>query len=287
MIFGKTPFEFNLINKYIFVFGSFFEDIIIKRTDPTNQETANIKVPLEYAPKDKMFVRLNSDPDLNRPYSALLPRISFEIASGGIRYAPDRKLGSMGRHVTKNTANTNVFNVQYNPVPYDITFNVFVYAKNLTDGNKIVEQIVPFFTPDYTVSIQLVPEMNETRDVATVIQGVNYEDKYDGEFKERRFTIWSIQFVMHAWFFGPIKQKPMIKFIILNTRLSNQALPADANTFPEISNTDPIVDTLTLQPGLTANGQPTSNVANSVDYHLIAVDDNWGIAETFTVVKGP
>lgn len=279
-MFGGQSFYHQLLTKYVTVFGACFADVVIKRTADglsTGTVTQDIKVPLQYASKDKMQVKILADPNLDKETAINLPVISFEIPSGGtMSYAADRKVTSLQRKVTKITDNKNAFNLLYTPVPYDIYFNVYVYVKNAEDGNKIIEQILPFFTPDYTLSVELVPEMSETRDIPIVLRSVSMEDKNEGDFKDRRILVWTLSFVMHAWFFGPVKQKPMVKLITLNTRLSNQPVSDVATGFPEISNTNPIVEITTIRPGLTANGQPTTDINETIDYHLIAVDDAWG-----------
>jgi hypothetical protein len=281
MIWNAENFYHGLITKYVALFGNMFNTIVIKRFEDDGVTVSQtIKVPLSFGPKEKMLVRLTADPDLNRPAAAVLPQISFEIAPGGYVYDPDRKFGSIQKKVTKIDGDKNKLNVLYAAVPYDIMFNLYVYAKNIEDANKIMEQIIPFFTPDYTMTVELVPEMDEIRDIPITIESVSCEDVYDKDYKERRTLIWTIQFRMKAWFFGPVKKKPIIKFVTINQRLQNEA------TNPSLTNANPIAIASTLQPGLTANGEPTSNISETISYLEIAVDDNWGYVVDFDTFTG-
>ena len=143
MIWGGTNppgepdyFFWDLLRKYVVVFGKTFDDIVIQRSSANNVIT-NIKVPVEYAAKSKTIVRLEGDPDLNRPFSTLLPIITFEIAS--ISYDPEeRKINTLAKMVTINTSNNNQMQVMYAPVPYNVHFNLFIYVKNQEDGAKIL-----------------------------------------------------------------------------------------------------------------------------------------------------
>jgi T4-like virus Myoviridae tail sheath stabiliser len=228
-----------------------------------------------YAAKEKTLVRLNADPDLDRETATIVPMLSFELRTPGLVYDANRKLPSTGRKVIRHPDDKNKFKTLYNPVPYDLKFNLYIYVKFQEDGTRILEQILPFFTPDWTVSMELVPEMNEIRDVPTVLESVMLEDIYDGDFKKRRMLIWTLSFTMHGWIFGPVKPKPIIKFTQENFRV------LDSNTFA-----DPIVSYIVGQPGVDANGQPTTNIAASIDYTLIDVNDDYGFAHEVRIPVG-
>lgn len=269
MVFAQTPYDHDLIRKYVVVFGNFFSGMVIKRSI-NGTTTTDMKVPLTYSPKEKMIVRLRDDPDANRPYSALLPSMAFEFL--GMTYDASRHLNTVGRHAVKHPLSENDknhFKVLYSPVPYDFHFNLYIYAKNVADGNKLIEQIVPLFTPDYTVSVELIAEMNEVRDIPVVLKTVTYQDVYDNDYKTRRVCLWTLPFEMKGYLWGPIRNKPVIKFITLNERIGDETdLSADPS------------EVVTAQPGLDANGQPTTLVANTIAYTLIDVDDDFGFAVT-------
>jgi hypothetical protein len=265
---GQT-FYFSTIRKYVIVFGTLFNDVRISRHDANNNLVDFIKVPLSYAPKEKMLARLENDPNIDRPFSTLLPRMSFEIS--GIEYDGDRKLHTVGRVVVKDT-NSNKSKSQYNPVPYNINFTLYVYAKNAEDGTKIVEQILPFFTPDWTPTVNLIPEMNVKMDIPVVLNNISIEDTYEGDFKTRRAIIWTLNFTLKGYIYGPIKTSSVIKFA--NTTFYIASTP-DGQIQSAVGNTNPSVR-ITVRPGLTANGTPTSNVELSVPLSEIEADDDFG-----------
>lgn len=262
-----------------------FSDITIKRTIPVtavpegNNVSQVIKVIMEYAPKEKMLVRLQSDPDIERPYSALLPRISFEQI--GMSYDENRKLTSTGRNVLQNPDDPNSFLTQYNPVPYNLYFNAYIYAKNAEDAFKILEQIVPFFTPDYTPQIELIPEMNDIRNIPIVLKSIKLNDLYTDDFKHRRVLIWTLEFEIRAFLFGPVIPRPIIKFTTINSRIAtaNSAQTGDGTGIANNSVTNgPIVEIIKGQPGQLANGQPTANISLSVNAYTITVNSQYEFA---------
>lgn len=221
-----------------------------------------------------MLARVLQDPNISRPTATpTLPMISFEI--GKSKYDGDRKLITTGRVVTRNdtTANDkNSFKYQYNPVPYNFEFKVYVYVKNVEDGTKIIEQILPYFTPDWTTTISIIPEMEITMDIPIILNDISYEDKYDGDFKEHRATIWTIDLTLKGYLYGPVKKSKIIKFINTNFYIPNVV---DGN-IPSVVGSTPLAEKITIQPGLTANGQPTSNIALTIPYTEIDESDDYG-----------
>lgn len=261
-----NDFYFALFRKYVAVFGTLFNNIHIFRSEPgyANQE---IKVPISYGPKEKTLARLEGDPNLNRPAAIVLPRMSFEIA--GVRYAPERKVVSTNFKTYKDAQ--GVVNSQYVPVPYDIDFTLSVMAKNAEDATKIVEQILPFFTPDFTPTVHLVPEMEIKMDVPIVLQNVSVDDQYEGDFEQRRAIVWTLQFVLKGYIFGPIRgpqggnsARPVIKIATVNVR--------------DLANN--VMETVTVKPGLTIDGKPTTVDAESIPYLDINADDDFGYIVT-------
>ena len=180
-MFGQYFYNESL-RKCIIAFGSLFNDIYIQRKDGSTV-SQSMKVPLAYGPKQKFMVRLDADPNLDQKVAITLPRIGFEIA--GFDYDPSRKLNRIIKR--KKVANTSdkalkQMSTQYSPVPYNLAFELFVMTKNSDDGIQIVEQILPFFQPEYTVTINEVPEMSIIRDVPIVLNSIGYEDTYTGSF---------------------------------------------------------------------------------------------------------
>ena len=147
------------LRKTIIAFGSLFNGIYISRKNAAGTDSQSMKVPLAYGPKQKFMVRLDADPNLDQKVAITLPRIGFEIA--GLDYDPTRKLNRIMKRKKVSTTTDKVLkqmSTQYSPVPYNLNFELFVMTKNSDDGIQIVEQILPFFQPEYTVTIKEVPE---------------------------------------------------------------------------------------------------------------------------------
>ena len=208
-----TYFYNESLRKTIIAFGSMFNDIYITRKTAAGVEAQTLKVPLAYGPKQKFMVRLDADPNLDQKVAITLPRIGFEIS--GFDYDPTRKLNRIiKRKKVSNTADKVLkqMNTQYSPVPYNVNFELFVMTKNSDDGIQIVEQILPFFQPEYTVTINEVPEMSVIRDVPIVLNSIGYEDTYAGDFTERRAIIYTFNFIAKAYVYGPVStSQPITK----------------------------------------------------------------------------
>ena len=245
------------------LFGTIFNDINITREDALGNIIDSIKVPLSYAPKDKMLARVNQDPSLTQEAAITLPRMSFEYHE--YQYDGDRKLNTLGRNV-KRSDDVNKFFYQYNAVPVNLSFSLYVYVKNAEDGTKIIEQIVPYFRPDWTAKVNLIPDLNFALDIPIILNSCQSQDVYDGSFLTRRALIWTLNFTLKGYLFGPIKKAPIIKFAEQNLRVG---VPGDSSS---------IIDQTIVTPGLLANGEPTSNASASISPLLIDIDDDWMVA---------
>ena len=270
-MFGTT-FSHDTLRKYVILFGTLFNNIYINRYNSDGTPAQTIKVPLSYGPKEKYLARLDGNPTLDNKVAMTAPRISFEMTS--FQYDPDRKLNSLNRKVKDNKS-------QYQPVPYNITFQLSILVKNADDGTKIVEQILPFFTPEWTASIHLVPSMeDDPLDIPIIMNDISMEDTYEGNFETRRAIIWTLNFTMKGYIMGPTKQigpgagGGVIKYVDVNIRPT--ANVTTANTINTAA-----TESVIVYPGLTANGEPTSNAANSIDWTLINADDNYGFIHEF------
>lgn len=272
-----THFYFGTIKNYVIAFGTLFNEIHVSRTDAANNETAFLRVPLSYSSKDKMLARVNSDPNIDRPTAIVLPRMSFVLKE--LKYDGDRKLNTLGRS-TYTTTDKDKNKYQYNPVPYNFEFSLNIYVKNAEDGTKIVEQILPFFTPDWTPTIKLIPEMNVVLDTPIILNSITSEDTYDQKFTERRAIIWTLNFTLKGYIFGPIKEKKIIKFANTTFYVAKQQDLYDA-----VGNTAPS-DRVTVRPAMMANGAPTSNAAASVPLSEIEADDDFGYAVDIELLVG-
>ena len=269
------PFYFGLIRKYVILMGTLLNQIHITRTDKAGNVVSLMKIPITYGPKDKMLARIKQDPGIDRPTAVLpLPMISFEM--GKMSYDGTRKLNTIGKMSVKDNSSISKFKYQYNPVPYNIEFKVFVYAKNAEDGTKIVEQILPYFTPDWTTTVKLIPEMEVTMDIPIILNNISQADNYDGEFVNRRAIIWQLDFVLKGYLYGPVKNSGIIKFV-----KTNFYIPTTDNIVDGIGVT-PVAERITVQPGLTANGlpinytgKPNSNTG-TIPYIEVESDDDYG-----------
>jgi hypothetical protein len=192
-------------------FGQIFNNIQIKRKDSNDNVVQSIRVPLAYAPKEKFLVRLDQQASLeNREFAITLPRMGFEIT--GISYDGSRKLTRVQKYKTVKTgAEGKILNYNYTPVPYNISYGLYVFTATAESGLQIIEQILPYFQPDYTVTVNAIPEMNIKRDVPIILNGVQYEDSYSGDFTQRRAVIYSLTFTAKTYLFGPTSTQKVIK----------------------------------------------------------------------------
>jgi len=266
---GQAQFYNRTIRKVVVAFGTLFNDIQLQRySKDGNTKYEIFKVPLSYGPKERYITQITSDPDLTKSINVVVPRISFELIS--MSYDSSRKLVSTTQNFNYNT--TTGLSTQYAPVPYDFNFTMSIYVRNTEDGTQIVEQILPFFTPDWTTSVKLISELDEYKDIPVILNKVSYEDTYDKDFKERRAIIWTMDLLVKGYLYGPIKKSGIIKFV--NVNFYTPSVP-DGKLSDAVGNTA-IAEKMTVQPGLTANGEPTSNLDLTIPYSQIEADDNYG-----------
>ncbi len=221
-----TTYYHETIRKYVAVFGTLFNDINIQRRNSAGIITEQIKVPIAYEAKDKLILRMRAgvaDPAV----AATLPRMGFVM--NGITYDGTRKLNTLGQVFAANTAtSTSTLMKQYNPVPYNFDFELSAMVDSSEDGAQIFEQIVPFFTPEFTVSVNLVPSMNVKPDVTIILNGTTVEDSYEGDFTARREIIWTFTFQLKGYIYPDVKSGSVTKTVIVNLRL-----PAEEADIPE------------------------------------------------------
>lgn len=268
-----SHFYHGLIRKYVILFGSLFNDIYVDRVDANGVTQRTIKVPLQYGPKERYLTRYQQNPDLLREVSMVFPRMAFEIT--GVSYDPDRKLNSIGKIPVVNS-NRNTLSTQYNPVAYNFDITLSIISRNTEDAVRIVEQIIPFFTPQWTETLNLIPEMNVSVDVPIVIKNVSTVDTYASNFEDKEWVIWEMTFVLKGYLYGPIRRQGIIKEAIVKSYIPTTNTAAEG-----VGDTDPS-QTFNVTPGLTANGEPTSNAALSVPASDIEATDNYGFIIDFT-----
>ena len=219
-----TYFYHQTSRKMVVGFGTLFNSLEVQRTNSSDEVTEVIKIPLSYGPKDKMLTRISGDPNLNPKVALTVPRMGFELTS--MTYDGARKLNTMGRNVKAGT--TSGLKKQYNPVPYNWDFSLYVFVKNAEDGTQILEQILPFFTPEFTVTMTLVSGMSEKRDIPLVLNSVSSEDTYEGDFATRRSIIWTLSFVMKGFLYPSVTDNAaVITSSVVDTHIMSAATTAD------------------------------------------------------------
>ena len=204
-------FYHETIRNIVIAFGSMFNDIQLVRKDNSGTITQTMKVPLAYGPREKFLVRLREDADLTKQVAITLPRIGFEIKN--LAYDSARKMSRVQRFKKVKGANTKQLDTQYMPVPYNLEFELYVMAKQSDDALQIVEQILPYFQPDYALTINDMADMGITRDIPIVLNSIGYEDSYDGDFTTRRALIYTLSFTTKFYLYGPVTSAKVIKTV--------------------------------------------------------------------------
>jgi len=253
------------IRKYCIAFGNLFNDIVIARLNTAGERIQSIAVPLAYGPKERFLVRLRQDPNFEQAVAITLPRMGFEIT--GMTYAPTRKLSSTIKNVTLKSDDNDRLKTQYVPVPYDINILLSIFVSNADDGAQILEQILPYFRPEFTTNIRLIPEMNVVVDTPVVLQDVSIEDTYEGDFDTRRALIYSLNFSMKAYIYGPVANQGVIKRSV-------------TNFFGDVPADSAQIERLTVTPSQFASGapltSPSANASLSVETSAISANSDYG-----------
>jgi hypothetical protein len=210
-----TYFYNETIKRSISIFGTLFNNIKVKKTKSDGTVLTEQLVPISYGPKQKFLQRLAEEPNLsdgNRT-AISLPRMAFQLT--GFEYDATRQQNKIIRH-GKSALESDGVNrgFQYQPAPYNLNFSLSVLAKNAIDALQIVEQILPYFQPEYTVTMKMIDDMSDTRDVPIVLNSVSMDDQYEGTFEERRVIEYTLDFTMKIYFFGPVSTGKIITNVI-------------------------------------------------------------------------
>lgn len=204
----NQPFYHATFKKFVSGFGKLFSNIYVVRTHASGTEKERIKVPLAYGPAEKYLVRQQEDPTLDRGFALKLPRMSFEIKT--IQYDPSRKLNTIKKNTQPIEENQGTVIRQYQGVPYNLTIDLSIISKYIDDANQIVEQILPWFTPGYTITVNTIPEMNYKDDIPVILNSVTLSDNYEENWTTRREIVWTLSFTVKGIFYGPIADKKII-----------------------------------------------------------------------------
>lgn len=234
---GHNPFYHQTIRKYVSLFGSLFNDIFIVRETADRAQKERQKCPISYAPKEKFVTRLYSDPTLTKSIATTLPRMSFEMM--GFRYDQSRKQQSTIRHRVTNPLDGSHPQSQYVGIPYEFDFSLSCYVRNIEDGLQIVEQILPFFTPDYTISATVAQQMDITKDIPIILKSINEKIDYEGAFADgTRLITWDFEFTLKGWLFGPVSNSAIIVGVSANVANANAVVTGGVyvNIYDDINN---------------------------------------------------
>jgi hypothetical protein len=237
-------FYWGTVRKAIVAFGNMFNSITIERKDG-NGNTINVqRVPLSYSPKQKFLARINQQPTIEtNQFQVILPRMGFELVS--LDYDPNRKVSPIQQ--TRALDSSTTASTQYAPTPYNLSMLLYIYARNQDDGLQIIEQILPYFNPDYNLTLKAIPELNIQNDLPILLNTIGFEDDYEGDFVTRRSVMWTLGFTVKLNFYGPINKQGVIKKVIANTFNS-----------PDLTNQQ---QKITVEPD-----SPTANVTDSYGY---------------------
>jgi hypothetical protein len=203
-------FYHETMRKVIISFGTMFNDVHLVRKDNNGTITQSMKVPLAYGPREKFLVRLREDADLTKQVALTLPRMGFEIKN--LSYDSARKLNRVQRFKTVKGSETKQLDTQYMPVPYNLDIELYVMAKQSDDALQIVEQILPYFQPDYTITVADLGGGTK-RDVPVVLNSITYEDNYEGDFEQRRALVYTLAFTAKFYLYGPVSSSKVIKTV--------------------------------------------------------------------------
>ena len=205
---GNDHFYNRTIRKVVVAFGTMFNDIHVVRYNKAGTTSyEKFKVPLNYGAKEKYITRINSDPTLTKSIATSVPRMSFDMT--GMSYDTARKLPSTVRNFAANTSTT--VKTQFVPVPYDFSFSLSIYVRNTEDGTQILEQILPFFTPDFNVTINFIPSMGKKYDMPVILNSVNTTTDYEGDMMSTRLITWDLEFTAKAYIWPPVIAAEVIR----------------------------------------------------------------------------
>ena len=262
-------FYHEIIRKTVIAFGTLFNDIYVRHDDQAGNVISELKVPVAYGPRQKFLARIQQQPDLNKAVQITLPRMSFEITS--IAYDASRKAGITQTFKAPNADNNDKLTKVFMPVPYNIGFELNILCKLQDDGLQILEQILPFFQPAFTLSIDLVKSIGEKRDVPMVLNDIAQQDDYEGDFSTRRALIYTLSFTAKSFMFGHISNTP--EGLIRKVQLDYYS---DSNT-----RTAKRVQRYTVA-AKAKKDYNEDNVIDTKDDPLIEPGDDFGFTETST-----
>ncbi len=196
-----TYFYHEILRKTIIAFGTLFNNIEIKHKDTSGNGFSQLKVPIAYGPMQKFLARIEQSPNLRKEVAITLPRMAFEMV--GISYDPTRKSSTMQTFKVVDQ-NNNKITKAFMPVPYNVNIRLSIMTKLNEDALQIVEQILPYFQPHFNLTVNLVEQIGETRDIPMVLNSIQMDDDYEGDFTTRRSLVYTLDFTAKTYLFGPV-----------------------------------------------------------------------------------
>lgn len=249
-----THFYHATMRKSVAVFGTLFNDISVIRKKTDGTVLNQIRVPLAYGPKQKFLARLDQETGFDAPMGIKLPRMAFEMTS--LELDTNIKGNKMNKIVEDHASDVTKKKTISHYTSYNIGMQLNILTKNQDDGLQIVEQILPYFQPEYTVTITPVDSFTHKQDVPVVLTGVSIDDNYEGDFTERRVLTYTLDFTMKMKFYGPTADQNMIRSIELDFERQTPAEFYQGLNFSVGSSDTPSSFTVTTTRDTTQN--PTS-----------------------------
>ena len=230
---NNVPFYNRTIRKVVVAFGTIFNEVYLQRYNLDGTVKKEIfKVPLSYGSKEKYLTRITSDPTLTKSIATVVPRMSFELT--GLSYDASRKQTTLTRNFSLDSAGK--LNTQFAPIPYDFTFSLSIFVRNTEDGTQILEQILPFFRPDYTVTVDFIPSMDQKYDLPIILNSVSTSIDYEGDMLSTRLIIWDLEFTVKGYIWPAVKQPNGL--IGAYSSVSGRYGQANTNIYIDTSNRD-------------------------------------------------
>ncbi len=263
-----SHFYNETIRRTVIGFGTLFNNIDVKTRDPeTNEVIETEKVALAYGPKQKFLYRLFENPSTQK-VAITMPRMYFEMT--GISYDSTRKTSPVQKYKNVIEDNGNEVRVQYLPVPYTLNFELGILSKDQDTGLQILEQILPFFQPSFNITLKMIPDMDEKRDVSVTLNSVNLEDEWDESFLNRRLVVYTIQFTAKTYLYGPYRKADIIRKAKVIETVGDQEVNRRAAelTYTPKATTD-----------INQDGQVDAN-----DDVLVTSDDDFGFNSGFDIL---
>mgnify|MGYP001544283580 CR=1 FL=1 len=259
-------FYHEIIRKTVIAFGTLFNKIQIRKTDDSGNVVSVIEVPLAYGPTQKFLARLEQSPDLNKPFQMNLPRMSFEIS--GINYDSRRKTTVTQTFLSHSISDKSDIRKAYMPVPYDIDFELSIMTKQNDDMLQVIEQILPYFQPSYNLTVDLIESIGEKRDIPIILNSINMQDDYEGDFSTRRALIYTLRFTAKTYLFGPVSTDNATSDIIKKVSIGFVSGESNKSPTREL--------TYTVEPQATKNytGTVVTNISNDVEVSDTTIEVN-------------